>query len=350
MCKVLLAGYYGFNNIGDEAILEMFLKILVKKIDKKNIRILTADPEKTEKKFKIKGIDRYSFYKVNKAIKEADVVLVGGGSLLQDVTSKKSIYYYLYIIYVTKLLNKKIGLLSQGIGPIKGKINRFITGKVLKKVDYVSVRDEDSMHELISIGLNDKDITFAADPVINYKTKSRTTNRGKIKIGFSIREWGESNIIEIVKKLVERFDEDKFEFIFIPFHYDEDVKILNNIEFKHKNCIVIRDRKSIDEIYNIISNLDLMVGVRLHSLIFASAASIPVVGISYDPKVKNFLKSIGEKNIFEINSLDGDKLYQEIIYKLEDKKINKEKIEQLKKTEKNNIKIIERLIEGCTNE
>jgi polysaccharide pyruvyl transferase WcaK-like protein len=93
-----------------------------------------------------------------------------------------------------------------------------------------------------------------------------------------------------------------------------------------------------------------MVGVRLHSLIFASAASIPVVGISYDPKVKNFLKSIGEKNIFEINSLDGDKLYQEIIYKLEDKKINKEKIEQLKKTEKNNIKIIERLIEGCTNE
>jgi len=349
MCKVLLAGYYGFNNIGDEAILEMFLKILENKIDKKNIRILTADTEKTEKKFKIEGVDRYSFYKVNKAIKEADVVLVGGGSLLQDVTSKKSIYYYLYIIYVTKLFNKKIGLLSQGIGPIKGKINRFITGKVLRKADYVSVRDKNSIQELISIGLNNEDITFAADPVINYKSKSKITNKSKTRIGISIREWKDSNIIETVNKLIERFDEDKFEFIFIPFHYDEDVKILSNIEFKYKNCIVIRDKKSIDEIYNIISNLDLMVGVRLHSLIFASSANIPVVSISYDPKVKNFLKSIGEKNIFEIASLDGDKLYHEIIWKLEDKNVNKEKIEDLKKTEKNNIKIIDKLIKGCSN-
>src|SRR6056297_1703138 len=127
MSKILLAGYYGFNNIGDEAILEMFLRIIENRTNKKNIKILTADPQKTKKKFGIEGIDRYSFTKVNKGILDSDVIIVGGGSLLQDVTSKRSIYYYLYIIFIAKILNKKIALLSQGIGPINGKINKIIT-------------------------------------------------------------------------------------------------------------------------------------------------------------------------------------------------------------------------------
>ncbi len=349
MCKILLAGYYGFNNIGDEAILEMFLKILEKKVDKKNIRILTADPDKTEKKFNIKGIDRYSFVKVNKAIKEADVVLVGGGSLLQDVTSKKSIYYYLYIIYISKLLNKKIALLSQGIGPINGKINKIVASKVLKKVDYISVRDKNSLEELRKIGLDKKDIMLAADPVINYKSNFKSKNKNRINIGFSLREWQESNIINLINRLISSFDEKKYEFTFIPFHYDEDVRILENVNCNGRNCNIIRDRKRIDEVYEIISNLDLMVGVRLHSLIFAAAAKIPVIGISYDPKVENFLKSIGEKNIFHINDINEKELYNEIIHKLESKNLDILKIEELKVTEKNNINIIDELIKGCSN-
>ncbi|MDW7668987.1 MAG: polysaccharide pyruvyl transferase CsaB [Bacillota bacterium] len=350
MSKILLAGYYGFNNIGDEAILEMFLRIIEKRTSKSNIRILTADPDKTKKKFDIEGIDRYSFTKVNKGIYNSDIVIVGGGSLLQDITSKRSIYYYLYIIFIAKLLNKKIALLSQGIGPINGKINKIITAKVLNNVDYISVRDKNSMTELENLGINRDNILYSADPVINYDLDISRVKSKKINIGFSLRKWNNSNIVEKVKKLIKKFDEEKYKFTFIPFHYDEDVNILENLEKEFKNCKVIKERLTIQEIYKNIANLDIMIGVRLHSLIFATAAGIPVIGISYDPKVDSFLESIGEDKIFQIENFDVNDLFDEINYKLEHKELNQDKIKELKNSINSNIKIIDNLLEGCNDE
>jgi polysaccharide pyruvyl transferase CsaB len=344
MSEILLAGYYGFNNLGDEAILEMFLKMLEKKTDKSNIKILTADPNKTKKNVGVDGINRYSFFKVNKAIFESKVVIVGGGSLLQDITSKRSIYYYLYIIFAAKLLNKKIALLSQGIGPINGKVNRFFTSKILNKVDYISVRDSNSIDELKKIGVKRDDIVYAADPVIDYKMNIKKTKSDKVNIGFSLRSWNSTDIVGIIKKLMNKFEKDKFFFTFIPFHYDEDVKILNDIQEEFSNCKVIKERLSIKEIYEKIANLDIMVGVRLHSLIFATAAEIPVVGISYDPKVDSFLGSIGESCVFNIEKIDENQLYDEINYKLRNRSLNNDKIKKLKKSVNNNMVIINKLL------
>jgi polysaccharide pyruvyl transferase WcaK-like protein len=87
-----------------------------------------------------------------------------------------------------------------------------------------------------------------------------------------------------------------------------------------------------------------MVGVRLHSLIFATAAEIPVVGISYDPKVDSFLGSIGESCVFNIEKIDENQLYDEINYKLRNRSLNNDKIKKLKKSVNNNMVIINKLL------
>jgi polysaccharide pyruvyl transferase WcaK-like protein len=96
MHKILLAGYYGLNNIGDEAILEKFIQTIQEISKDVQITVMSGKPEFTEKVYGVTAIDRKDFFKVNREIKRNNIVIFGGGSLLQDVTSKRSIYYYFY--------------------------------------------------------------------------------------------------------------------------------------------------------------------------------------------------------------------------------------------------------------
>ncbi|HCX62322.1 MAG TPA: polysaccharide pyruvyl transferase CsaB, partial [Clostridiales bacterium] len=103
MKKILLAGYYGFGNLGDEAILEMALKQILEITDRKNIIVLSGNKEITSKKYNIATIDRYNVLSIIFKLKSTDAIVFGGGSLLQDITSKRSIYYYLFLIRLAKL-------------------------------------------------------------------------------------------------------------------------------------------------------------------------------------------------------------------------------------------------------
>lgn len=332
---MLLAGYYGFGNLGDEAILEMTLKQILEITDRKNIRVLSGSKEVTRKKYNIDTIDRYNVFSIMNSLRTSHVLVFGGGSLLQDVTSKRSIYYYLFLIRLAKLMKNRIVMLSQGIGPIVNEKSKEAVRSTLALVDYITVRDKHSKEFLESIGVDGKKIFLSTDPVINMKEDENFTyeKSDSLKVCFSLRNWKNSDVGEKISKVAAKLIDRGIECHFIPFYFKEDLQLIDQIE---KNlgdkAVYYREKLTTKDAYNLISTMDVMVGVRLHALIFAAAANVPIVAISYDHKVDHFVNSVNMKIACTIDNIDENTLYEEIIEKIN--KEDEEKANLLKSVEK----------------
>ena len=242
-----------------------------------------------------------------RAVRQCDMLISGGGSLLQDVTSSKSIHYYLFIIRLAKLLGKKVFIYSQGIGPIDHAFNRRATARALKKADGIVVRDERSAKLLEQIGLPQERIVITADPVIRMKRPDRTVGReilaragikkdGRLTVGWAIREKNRDStfvreITECIRWLRENYDAES---VLIPFHYEEDREVCSVIAERTNGAAKCLSEKYLSEdMLSIIGNMDVLVGVRLHSMIYAAIMGVPIIGVSYDPKCTAFLNSVG---------------------------------------------------------
>lgn len=331
MKKILLAGYYGFGNLGDEAILEMALEQILEITDRKNITILSGNKEATRKKYNIDTIDRYNVFSIIKKLKSSDAIVFGGGSLLQDITSKRSIYYYLFLIRLAKFMNNKIVMLSQGIGPIINEKSKSAVASTLGMVDYITVRDKHSKDFLESIGVETNKIFLSTDPVINLKAGENIEKQqnGNKKICFSLRNWKNTDVSDKISKVADKLIKNGIECYFIPFYYNEDLELIDQVEKNIKErAVYYKERLSTNEAFDIIKNMDVMVGVRLHSLIFAAAANVPFVAVSYDHKVDHFVNSVNMKVACKIDNIDVELLYDEILKKLENEDEEKEKLHE----------------------
>ena len=353
MKKMLLAGYYGFGNLGDEAILEMTLKQILEITDRENITVLSGNKEVTRKKYNVKTIDRYNVLSILNALQSSDVLIFGGGSLLQDVTSKRSIYYYLFLIRLAKLMKNKIVMLSQGIGPIINEKSKKAVQSTLSLVDYITVRDSYSKKFLESIGVDAKKIFLSTDPVINIRNDSpfESKKQGTKKICFSLRNWKDSDVSHKISKVAERLIEDGMECHFIPFYYKEDLQLIDQVEeILGNKAVYYKEKLSTSNAFDVIKTMDVMVGVRLHSLIFAAAANVPIVAVSYDHKVDHFVNSVNMKIACTIDNIDENTIYNEIIDKINNEDEEKEKllksVEKLRELTNINYKILKEITNG----
>ena len=127
--KFVLAGYFGFGNFGDEAILKYAIDILHYYYKEAQISIISQNPDAIKKEYGLSGIYRFSFKEIISEIKSCDYLIFPGGSILQDVTSIKSILYYLSLIWLGIFFKKKVIMISQGIGPIKSNLAKKLTKK-----------------------------------------------------------------------------------------------------------------------------------------------------------------------------------------------------------------------------
>lgn len=310
MGKILISGYYGFNNIGDESILQAVVHNLREKIPGVEITVLSQHPESTAEKHQVISVDRKSFFGVVKAIKTSDLVISGGGSLLQDVTSKKSIIYYLMIMWISKFLRKDFFIYSQGIGPITSSCNRKLTARTLKRASGIVVRDQASKELLVEIGLAPTDIVITADPVLGIepvplelgqeilRKEGFTRDNTKNLIGFAIKEnrLDSQFVAELEESIRQLTEEGKAQVVLIPFHYKEDLAVIEELQRRLEGRVfAVKSKYLTNEMMSIIGNMDVLVGVRLHSLIHAAIMGVSMIGISYDPKINAFLNSIGLK-------------------------------------------------------
>ncbi len=167
--EALVFGYIGFNNSGDDAIFDIFSKLFLKNYPQSRINVLSNSSSKLTSDDKIKHVYCFNIFKIIKEIRHNQIIIANGGSLLQDTTSSRSLYYYLGIIWLAKLYNKKVVMLANGLGPINKKFNRKLVKKIVDRADLITFRDSESYELAKEIGITSPEIRITADMVFNYK-------------------------------------------------------------------------------------------------------------------------------------------------------------------------------------
>jgi len=307
MAKAVISGYYGFKNYGDEAI----LSVLTTHLKSLNIEpvVLSSDVEYTSKNYSVDAVNRFDLKKVFNVIKSSDILISGGGSLLQDVTSLKSLVYYIFIIFLGVILNKKTIIFAQGVGPINNKFAAIIVKHILKLCSYVSVRDENSLKLLKKWGV---DADLVCDPVFSYAPLDVVKER---TIGIQLRDFSTMNL-NLLQKLAmlinEKYSDYKVCIFSLQYSQDYDLSkrfesILKNINSNIQTEIVT------EKITEKLSSLEFLIGMRFHALLVSIKSGVKCCAINYDIKVENLAKAIG----IPLISMDAHENFEEIYAQLE---------------------------------
>jgi len=203
--KIVLSGYYGFSNCGDEGVLSSIVAGLKSRLSGE-ITVLSASPEDTSKLYDVNAVPRYSLGEVSRAIRDCDLLISGGGSLIQDATSMRSLIYYLSVIAMAKHYGRKIMVLGQGIGPLRRPVSQRLAARTLNGVDLITVRDAPSAQLLNQIGVTKPSIHVTADPTFALQPCSDTDackllqeagiGDGEDVVAISLRSWPEAPEIE----------------------------------------------------------------------------------------------------------------------------------------------------------
>lgn len=321
MKNIVICGYHGFSNSGDEALLSAMLDVLKKKKADLNITVLSMHPKSTQEIYGVPSVYRYNLLKINKLFSKCDLFIMGGGSLLQDITSLRSLYYYIAILKLALANKVKVMLYGNGIGPLERESSKRLVCKYLNKVDIITLRDDHSDKLLSEIGVTEPKIVITADPAftLNFPDKKPISELFS-KIGFTgekyaligIRPWKNSieSFCETLAVFCDRlFEEYGITPIFTPMQPKVDTAISKEVLsiMKHPGYI-IEKHLEFDEMFRLISNSEFVVGMRLHSLIYATALGIPVIALSYDPKVTAFMQSIHQPLCVDVEKLSQNEL------------------------------------------
>lgn len=349
---IVLSGYYGFDNVGDEAILFSIVTALRKWQPDVAITVLSNNPESTANTYGVQAINRWKLKDISQLLKTADGLISGGGSLLQDKTGLKSIPYYCGIIRIAKFHKKPVFVYAQGMGPINKAISRFITKSTLNKVEQITLRDEASKQLLLDIGVN-KSMSLVPDPVIGLDASGFTSEwleRQALDNGYisvSVRDWPSE--VNFKQKIVDGLDllvRAGHTVVFIPMHDEHDEKTSHEMaRLMKEKSIIAPGNLSIEEKITVIGQSDLLIGMRLHSLIFSAIQATPFIALSYDPKIDAFTDIANQPNIGHVEKDDwtGEQLCNKAIAMLADhsaiEQALREQVQTLKAQAQNTAKL-----------
>lgn len=342
--KIVLSGYYGFDNIGDEAVLYGIISAIKQQIEDVEITVLSNDPAKTQAIYGVHAMNRWDMKRIAQKIKESDLLISGGGSLLQDVTSNKTIPYYLAIIKMAKFYKKPVVFYSQGVGPIHKKWNRWLVKNTVNKVDAIFVRDSGSKELLETIGVK-KPIQIAADPVLGLELDKKTEEKirkclkGEKRVGVYIRPWdNQDRWLEPIKKALQYLILQGYMPYLIPMYYQQDNMLTRTLYDQLNHQAVLIDRPlTIQEVLAYTSECEFIIGMRLHSLIMAATTNTPMIALSYDPKVFDFMNDMGISYCVSTQEITRDNFMEKIKALVEDLDKQKQYIRQAYLTKKEEV-------------
>lgn len=315
MKKVLISGYYGFGNMGDEAILSAMVTSLRADIPNIDITVGSFRPAETEKKYGVKAIPR-SIRSIRHALKNTDLFISGGGGLLQDVTSVRSLMYYCLLLVLARIERVPVMIYGQGIGPIRRTLSKILVRLALSGCDTIAVRDAESKALLQGIGVR-RDIVVTADPALLLKPAqvSKLKDLHRPIVGFALRAWQGIDFDHMAGLADEISRKLGASIAFLPFHAKRDHSVAEQIAGRmDKKPVIVDDIDLPSEALGVVGELDTLIGMRLHSTIFAAIQGVPFIPIAYDPKVKGFSALVGAPEPVLCHNIGVD----EIVSKLED--------------------------------
>lgn len=321
LSDILISGYYGFRNSGDDALLLAIIQDLKKYKKDVNLAVLSKSPKETAQIYGVRTVNRMNPFAVIWNIMKCKLLLSGGGTLIQDGTSTQSLLYYLTIIKIAHLLGKKVMLYSNGIGPLREE-HRKMTKQVLNKTDMITLRDQASLSELEALGVDRPKIILTADPAFNLNcsrsqkgkallTRSGIQPEGKIAC-ISVRKWkgvGDDFCRQVAKAADYLSENYGYQILFLPMQPDKDYEISMQIKSQMTAYSAVpAGQIGIDDMLAMIQECDLCIGMRLHSLIYSVCCRVPVIGLVYDPKIAGFMDYMNQNLYTDAAYVTFDKL------------------------------------------
>jgi polysaccharide pyruvyl transferase CsaB len=327
MKRILISGYYGFDNAGDEAVLAGLISSIRGKSQDQPVE-LTALSVNTRSTSALHGIrSKHRYKQLLHSIIGTDLLLSGGGSLLQDVTSAHGIFYYLAVVRIAQILGKKTMFVAQGIGPLVRRRSQKLTAAVANRLDAITVRDSSSDNLLKSIGVT-RPIVVTSDPALLLAPSSVQTRSG---ILLSMRQWPDMPLSfngNLAAALVQTSL--GLHTCAINMHGESDrmaaAGVLRLLD-KPREDRSASDLYDFQSIFDRICAAEMVVGMRLHALIFAAASGVPSVALSYDPKVDAFMQLTDQSNaLIDINSTTLQEMTETITTIWQNRSMQSEKI------------------------
>jgi polysaccharide pyruvyl transferase CsaB len=296
--RVVVSGYYGFGNLGDEALLEVIVAQLRTRFPSLDITVLSNTPEATARQFGVEATPRWNAREVREAIARADVVLSGGGGLLQSATSIRSVLYYAGILREAVRRKRKTMIFAQSVGPLD-LVGRSIVKSFCKGVDRATVRDARS-RDLLRTLIPQTPVELTADPVFLYDLPAGSADLEREGLGnepyavFSVRKIpalkdGTKLLARAADRLAETHG---VRVAFLPLGGASDAEISTDIIRMCKSAPMLLPECTLERAAAILSRAHVVVGMRLHALILAARFGVPFLAVPYDPKVASLCRDL----------------------------------------------------------
>jgi polysaccharide pyruvyl transferase CsaB len=248
----------------------------------------------------VRAINRWNLFQIWQELGRAELFLLGGGGLFQDVTSRRSPLYYLGLIQLAQLRGVPAFLLGQGIGPLRSRFLQRLATKRLKRADYVMVRDRRSLELLEEWGADRGQLARGYDLALSLELKSEGIEKRDL-LAVSLKEAVRGRerkrfIEEVAGALDEAYRRFGLRAAFIPLHPQQDLELVEEVRaaMAEESLVLDLTEMKISEALGLLSQAKLMLGGRLHALEFALIGGVPFAALSYDPKVDEFISMVAE--------------------------------------------------------
>jgi polysaccharide pyruvyl transferase CsaB len=292
--SLILAGYYGFGNAGDELILHSLIQSFRKDNPEIEITVFSKTPMETRRHFDVQAVDRWRPASWISPLFHASHFILGGGGLLQEETGPWNHFYYLSLLMAAKMFGCQTEVTALGVDPVRGAFNRFWTRFILNHfVDVISVRDETSREALLEAGVT-MPVSLRADPVrdLNVERSARSSNRIALALSPSkIRPNWDREIAQLCDHLAAQLDASIDLLAFFP---AEDEKFERAIARQSAGVRSVRVWEKPIDLLSWMPQYQLVVATRFHALILASGSQIPFVGWGPQKKVEALCRELGK--------------------------------------------------------
>ena len=304
---VLICGAYGMGNAGDEAILDAITAEMRSIGPLMPITVLSRDPEGAEARLDVDAIHTFNVPGFLRAMRRRRLYINGGGSLIQDVTSRRSLWFYLFTLRAARRCGCRVMMYGCGIGPVRRPGGVKSTRRTISScVDIVTLREPDSMEELHRFGVQGPELILASDPAltlspapaeeIDAEFKSAGADpRGKY-ICFALRRWPgfEQKAADFAAAARHAYEKYGLTPAFVSINHKSDGEAAATVAALLGDVprVFIHGPLPSALAIGVMSRMEVVVSMRLHGLIFAAGQGVPLVGVSYDPKVTAFLRCV----------------------------------------------------------
>jgi polysaccharide pyruvyl transferase CsaB len=292
--SLVLAGYYGFGNAGDELLLRSIIQQYRQQHPDAFITVFSANPTQTAAHFGVRTAHRWRPWTWIRPLIHSETFMLGGGGLLQESTGIWNHTYYLSLLVIAKLFGCRTEIRAMGVDPAERWWNRLWTQIVFNHlVDFISVRDADSQRALESAGVFTR-IWRMADPVFFLDCKP-APNPGS-RIAWALTPWDdrpgwEQDLGYLLKRVSQELQVTNDLLVFFP---EKDDWIAKKVAEVAGYGTTVRNWSVPEDLLTWVSDYNLVVGMRYHALVLAALAQKPFVGWGFQRKIRTLCRDLNQ--------------------------------------------------------